>query len=99
MRNTLALPIPSSAAIASPVLPSALSRITSAALRRAVGARPLYLPSAFALAIPSRCRSEAERESLGQGRVRLLGRRVAFGLVEAIWAVFALARWRRRILT
>jgi hypothetical protein len=31
-----------------------LDRLTSAALARAVGARPLYFPSALALATPSR---------------------------------------------
>jgi hypothetical protein len=57
MRYTDATPIPRSDAIASRVRPAFASRSSSAALARVVGARPLYLPSTAALAIPSRCRS------------------------------------------
>src|SRR5215211_5727829 len=42
----------------SPMLRFCAARaLISSALARAVGLRPLYLPSAFALAMPSRCRS------------------------------------------
>ena len=63
MRYTLAMPISNSSAIASRVLPARASRSTSAALRCAVGARPLYLPSAAALAMPSRWRSNIKSRS------------------------------------
>jgi hypothetical protein len=44
-------------AIASRVMPSPARRMISADLARAVGARPLYLPSFLAFAMPSRCLS------------------------------------------
>ena len=49
--------MPSCLAIAVGRTPRALSAWISAAFARAVGARPLYFPSVFALTIPSRCRS------------------------------------------
>src|ERR1051326_4524720 len=56
-RYTLARPIFSRLAISVAPTPSFLSARASAAFARAVGARPLYFPSVFALAIPSRCLS------------------------------------------
>lgn len=47
--------MPNRLAISVGVTPASLSRVISSVLRRAVGARPLYFPSRWALAIPSRC--------------------------------------------
>src|SRR5215471_19049597 len=49
--------MPSSFAMCATFLPSRNSRTASSAFARAVGLRPLYFPSAFALAMPSRWRS------------------------------------------
>ena len=51
-RYTDATPIPVRRAISARCKPSASNLITSAALARAVGCRPLYFPSCFALATP-----------------------------------------------
>ena len=58
-RYTDAAPIPVRRTISVRCKPSVSSLITSAALARAVGFRPLYFPSCFALATPSRCRSNS----------------------------------------
>jgi hypothetical protein len=54
IRYTLARPIPRRRAISVGRTPSEISATTSADRARAVGFRPLYLPSDFALAMPSR---------------------------------------------
>src|SRR5208282_5201157 len=56
-RYTLARPMPRRFAISVAPRPSALSSEMTCAIARAVGFRPRYLPSAFALAMPSRWRS------------------------------------------
>jgi len=63
IRYTDARPIPSLTAIFVGLMPASLSRIISAARRRAVGTRPLYLPSRCSLAMPSRCRSNIDLRS------------------------------------
>jgi hypothetical protein len=62
-RWTLARPIPNRRAILTGRTPSAFSALTSLALARAVGFLPRYRPSAFAFAIPSRCRSSINSRS------------------------------------
>jgi hypothetical protein len=56
-RKTLRMLIPSACAASPLVLPASTKAKTCAALARAVGMPPRYLPSALALAIPSSCRA------------------------------------------
>ena len=67
MRHTDATPIPRSAAMVPRVRPAFASRSTSAALARAVGARPLYLPSAAAAQV--HIYTEAERPGASSARI------------------------------
>src|ERR1700693_1388613 len=61
--------------------PASFSRAISAACRRAVGTRPLYRPSRFALAIPSRWRSSIKlRSPNGKQEMVFLRHRHAGGI-------------------
>ena len=62
-------------------MPSAASRCTSADLARAVGARPLYLPSPYALAVLASLRASA-RAAIEVGALLGLDRRL--GLIGRV---------------
>jgi hypothetical protein len=89
MRKTLRMLIPSACAASPLVLPASTKAKTCSALARAVGMPPRYLPSAFALAMPSSCRASqstanrsASEDSLRSGK--FAGYLIFFGQFDEI---------------